>query len=68
MAMSGDLFGCPVSDLVPKSTEVTSLHQEPELRFGIQQQLAALVCVKTTLIKYFTPCYFYDTLINWVVG
>lgn len=48
MAISGDLFGSLVSDLVPKSTreskrQLSQLPQlVPELRVWIQQQLAAL--------------------------
>ncbi len=51
MAMSGDLFGIPVSDLVLKSTEVRSLQRRYELWVRIQQQLAALVCVEKTLLN-----------------
>ena len=43
MAMSGDLFGSPVSDLVPKSTEVCRFQEITPLRVGIQQQLDALM-------------------------
>lgn len=52
MATAGDLFGFLVSDLVPKSTEVSRFQEESELRFGIQQQLTALVCVERTQLKY----------------
>lgn len=44
MAISGDLFGSLVSDLVPKSTRESKRQfcQLPELRVSIQQQLADL--------------------------
>lgn len=43
MAISGDLFGCLVSDLIPKSTRELNLQLLTELRVEIQQQLAALM-------------------------
>lgn len=52
-AISGDLFGSPVSDLVPKSTRDSNLQSLTELRVVIQQQLATLMVKegKKTLIS-----------------
>ena len=50
MVMSGDLFGFPVSDLVPKSTEVSGDQLLTWFRFETQQQLDALVCVETIFL------------------
>lgn len=43
MAVLGDLFGCLVSDLVPKSTKVSSLQLVSQLCADFQQQLDSLV-------------------------
>lgn len=61
MAVLGDLFGCLVSDLVPKSTEVSSLQLVTQFRVDFQQQLASLVCTETTLLYTVSNnFYFYD--------
>lgn len=64
--MFGGLFGCLVSDLVPKSTYVSRLQSFFELDAVVQQQSDALDCVETRIL-HLTTSTFMETTTNTMV-
>lgn len=70
IATAGDLFGSLVSDLIPKSTVVSRFHWALfPVRFGIQQQLAALMNASIRKhIKTFISYYKHNKYIKNMLG